>query len=119
MYTLPKTQVSLNDRGQYSSFYTANEKNQLWIWFNDHPKNLKISNLSEQKLHIVTAAGKIYLRQVRMDQNGILSSEAVLPASRSVRTRPQFGGKLLNGNTYFLIEKRRKRAVLEISGKNK
>ncbi|MBU2018598.1 MAG: hypothetical protein KJ941_03045 [Bacteroidetes bacterium] len=117
MYSLPKTQVSLNDNGQYSSFHVSNEKNQLWIWYNDHPKNLKIFNLAEQKIKTTSSSGKIYLRLVKIDQNGVLNAEEVLPPSRIVRVRPQFGAKLLNGNTYFLVEKRRKRAVIEIKGK--
>lgn len=37
---IPKEQLSVNDRGTYSSFIVTDYDNQVYIIFNDHPSNL-------------------------------------------------------------------------------
>ncbi len=46
MKRIPKSQVSYNDFGKYSSYYAAVNSNGLWafLFYNDNPKNIKALN---------------------------------------------------------------------------
>ncbi|MFA7272716.1 MAG: hypothetical protein WC044_02555 [Crocinitomicaceae bacterium] len=113
-YSIPKNQMSINDHGMYSSFAQAQDDSQLYFFFNDHPKNLSIDNPTGSSIKPISSNRKTYLKGIQIDNKGVIRKKVVHAPSKSSRIQASAGAQLLDGFTYFLVQKRRRKAILKI-----
>jgi len=110
---IPKTQISRNDRGRYSSFVFGQDVNKTYLLFNDNPKNMeaatgkKTANLIRNK--------KTVLVMVTLDSEGGLSKQVVLNAGTfKVLPRPKVSRQLIQGEVLLFGQKGRRQRLAKI-----
>ena len=108
---IKKRQVSINDDGAYSSFNASANQTDIFIFYNDNPKNTN-SNAFDQN-NAITGRKK-YMKLVHLNKNGTSSYQALTSGSKSAKIESQKSGQLLDGRTYMLYIKRRKMALIWI-----
>jgi hypothetical protein len=113
-YSLPKMQVSVNDRGYYSSYTLGKKVDRLYFFYNDHPKNMVLNASIQRNVKPISGNRKMYLQGVQIDDQGHVRKEIVVPPSRTLKTRPSKAIQLLDGQVYFMIQKRRSNALLKV-----
>lgn len=114
LYCVPKNQISTNDNGVYSSIAMATDNENIFLFFNDHPKNMSINNTLGLNPKPLSEFRKMYLKSVQINNKGNLKTKPVISSSRKVRVRPKSGAQLLDNSTYFLAQKRRKNSLIKI-----
>lgn len=99
---IPKTQLSINDRGTYSSFIVTDFDNQLYLIFNDNPTNLNINkNISNAKPRVMDNPKKAITSMIVIAQNG---ETAKLPLFKAAEQNIYISPKLYAiPNTHELI----------------
>lgn len=113
MVTIPKYQVSTNDRGFFSSYVLSVVGNKLHFVFNDHPENLdfkkgdKIMSPYYSTLFSKGKKGSI-LTVVSVDPKGNYTREA-LPADKNsiVITRPKVCKQVSNNELIIYGQKKK------------
>lgn len=114
-YSIPKTQVSLNDQGYFSSYALGKSGDKLFFFFNDNPKNALQNNGLVTKPKIISLNRKVYLRGVQVNDQGQIRNEVILAPSRNEKTRPVLGVQLMDDRMYFMRQRRRKTALVSVS----
>lgn len=67
---IPKKQMSTNDDGYYSSYAIANTSTEVFILFNDHPRNTPEFRNSGKELYVMSKASRSNAMLVRFGQEG-------------------------------------------------
>ena len=114
IYTIPKNQISTNDKGEYSSFALANDEDHIYFFYNDHPKNLSTDRPYGLNPRPLSNFRKMYLRGVQINSKGVVRNEVVYPSSRRVRIKPKTGAQMFDNSVYFLAQKRRENSLLRV-----
>lgn len=114
LYCIPKNQISTNDNGTYSSYAMATNNEEVFLFFNDHPKNMSPDKSYGMNPKPLSEFRKMYLKCVQINSKGILKANPVTSSSRKARIRPKNGSQLLDQSTYFLIQKGKKNSAVKV-----
>jgi hypothetical protein len=114
IYTIPKNQISINDQGYFSSYQLAKTEDNLFVFYNDSPRNLNPNGNYVNQLKPVNAMRKMYVKGVQIDRKGIQRQEVITPPSSRHRVRPSIAGQLLDQSFYLLSQKRKSRALFKV-----
>ncbi len=102
---IPKTQISTNDYGYYSSYSFVMTKDKLNFIYNDHPKNLT----GERKYPKNGVNRRMITVLSTLDSKGNLSKTLILPAKdERIYTRPKISLQLgTNQSLFYAIRKKK------------
>jgi hypothetical protein len=67
---IPKKQMSTNDDGYYSSYAIAHTANEVFILFNDNPRNTPDFRNSGKEVYVMSKASRSNAMLVRFGQEG-------------------------------------------------
>lgn len=110
-YGIDKNQMSHSENDPKNSFLYGLNKNDLFLFYNDHPKNLDANNLNTKTLR---STKKKFLKCIQVNEK---SKKTVLTTASSSRKKGaivSFGEQLQDGSIYFNSTKSFfKRAILK------
>lgn len=110
---IKKRQISINDDGDYGSFLLIPSGNKLQIFYNENPRVFESVDGLIKGTKTTVGGSKVLLAMVEIDGKDNRQTFLLTKAHKRKRIRPVIGAKMLNGKTYFMLQKGRKNAVLE------
>jgi hypothetical protein len=112
--TIPKTQVTINDRGPFSGYAMAVSGSTIHFVFNDNAKNLRIPNPRDYRTF--TGPKNAASMLVSFKENGQEKRQTLfLQAEKTVYARPKMYWTTKAGEIFIYCERGRKAKILRLS----
>lgn len=108
-----KRQISVNDGGDFGSFFLQAKDSSVQVFYNENPKVFDDVDALIKGTKTTFGGSKLALVMVELNGKDDRNTYQLTRAKKTHRIRPTIGAHLLNGKTYFMVQKRRKKAVLE------
>lgn len=85
---VPKFQHTINDFGYYSSFAVMQNKNEIYLFFNDTERNNGFGPTDYFDYESLSQNRKFQISYVRINQEGMKSRGPIIPADNNYMLRP-------------------------------
>jgi hypothetical protein len=111
---ISKKQYSVNDYGYFSSYALNYLNNNVYIYFNDHPKNNNSKN-REQNLRYMNFPQRSVITEVVVTETGMVSYKELKNEKNNLILRPKLSYKTHNNKLIMLMEKSKFYGLIKLS----
>lgn len=111
---IAKRQYSTNDYGYFLSYALTYKNNTLYLYFNDHPRNINLPN-REQNLRYMNYPQRATITQVKINEQGDLLYSTIKNEKNNLILRPKLAYITPDHRLIMLSEKSKMYGLIQIT----
>lgn len=111
---IAKKQYSVNDFGYFLSYALTYFDNNLYVYFNDHPRNISLPN-REQNLRYMNYPQRAMVVQAKINASGDLSYSEVKTEKNNLILKPKLSCRTFDNRLIMPTEKSKMYGLIQIA----